>query len=604
MGLFRRLALTTALATFVLIVAGGFVRFSGSGLGCPEWPTCGGQLIPPPTFQALVEFSHRFIAALVGLLVVLTLVYAWTQFRSRRWLIWPSALAVAVLTVEIGLGGLTVDLELQPVMITTHLALAVLVYTLAIITASAARWESDQDRQLRVDNFAALALLTAALSFAMILVGSFVSVSSAAYACSGWPLCGNGFQFPVDWADDLNLLHRLITVLVGICYILIIGQVRRARPAERELHGQLYWGLVFYVAQFVVGAALVLSQIQAGAPVVHLALGSAFYGTLVALTFLACFPKRVEVTTIETIGSSTDLTITATLGQRITAYVNLTKPRIILLLLITTLLGMVIAARSLPSFWLILVTMVGGAFAAGGANAINCYLDRDIDQLMHRTQNRALPRGKVPPKHALIEGLILGVLSFIILTLFANLLTAVLALGGLLFYVLIYTGILKRSTPQNIVIGGAAGAIPPMVGWTAVTGHLDLLALYMFAVIFFWTPPHFWALSLLTSQDYARANVPMLPLIAGEGETRRQIFLYSILLVAVTLLLFSGRTMGLIYLVAALALGAGLLYYAVQLLRDGSRQRASQLFHYSNLYLALIFLAMAVDRIIPTLGMP
>ena len=602
MGMFRRLTLTTALATFALIVAGGFDRFSGSGLACPDWPTCRGQLLPPPVFQAVVDFSHRFIAALVGVLVVLTLIYAWTQFRSRRWLIWPSALAVAVLTIEIGLGGLSVQLELVPAMITTHLALAIIIYTLAIVTASAARWESDGDRQTRLDGFATLALVTAVLSFVMILIGSFVSVSSAAYACTGWPLCGNGFQLPTDWAGGLNILHRFITVVVGISFLLIVGQVRRARPHERALLNQLYWGLVFYVAQFVVGAALVLWQIQTGAPVLHLALASAFYGTVVAFAFLACFPKRVEVAAVQPVSASPDLLATPRRGQQIMAYVNLTKPRIILLLLITTLLGMVIAARSLPSFALILATMIGGAFAAGGANAINCYLDRDIDSLMHRTQNRALPRGKVPPEHALVEGLVLGVLSFVILTVFANLLTAVLALAGLLFYVLIYTGVLKRSTPQNIVIGGAAGAIPPMVGWTAVTGHLDLLAIYMFAVIFFWTPPHFWALSLLTSQDYARANVPMLPLVVGEGETRRQIFLYTILLVAVTLLLVSGRTMGLIYLVAALALGGGMLYYAARLLRDGSRQRANQLFHFSNLYLALMFLAMAVDRIIPTLG--
>lgn len=280
----------------------------------------------------------------------------------------------------------------------------------------------------------------------------------------------------------------------------------------------------------------------------------------------------------------------------VAAYLNLTKPRIIVLLLITTLAGMIIAQRGLPPWGLILATMVGGAFAAGGANAINCYIDRDIDLLMHRTQKRALPRGRVAPRQALLFGLVLGGLSFILLAIFANLLTAVLALSGLLFYVLIYTGILKRSTPQNIVIGGAAGAMPPMVGWAAVTGRVDLPALYLFAVIFFWTPTHFWALSLLTSQDYARANVPMLPLVMGEGETRRQILLYSILLVAVTTLLVCGRAMGLFYLAAALILGAGLIYYAIRLLRDGTRQRARQLFVYSNLYLALLFLAMALDR--------
>jgi protoheme IX farnesyltransferase len=285
-------------------------------------------------------------------------------------------------------------------------------------------------------------------------------------------------------------------------------------------------------------------------------------------------------------------------GATVLAYVNLTKPRIIVLLLITTLGGMVIAARSIPPSELILATMVGGAFAAGGANAINCYIDRDIDQMMHRTRRRSLPSGRVTPRNALIYGLVLGVLSFVILAVFANLLSAALAQFGLLFYVLIYTGYLKRSTPQNIVIGGAAGAMPPMVGWAAVTGSVDLTALYLFAIIFFWTPPHFWALSLITAQDYARANIPMLPLIFGESETRRQIFLYSILLVTLSVFVFAGQSLGFIYLGSAAVLGVGLMVYAVRLLRNGSLIRARQMFMYTNIYLALIFLAMAVDRVI------
>lgn len=296
--------------------------------------------------------------------------------------------------------------------------------------------------------------------------------------------------------------------------------------------------------------------------------------------------------------NSPELSTESHLTRTILAYVNLTKPRIIVLLLITTLGGMVIAARALPPFALLLATLVGGALAAGGANAINCYIDRDIDLLMHRTRNRSLPSGRVEPRNALIYGVILGALSFVILAVFANVLAAALAQIGLLFYVLIYTGYLKRSTPQNIVIGGAAGAMPPVVGWVAVTGQVDLLAIYLFAIIFFWTPPHFWALSLLTSQDYARANIPMMPLVMGEPETRRQVFLYSILLVALTMLVVTGRDLGWIYLASAAALGAGLLIHAIRLVRVGSAVRARQMFKYSNYYLALIFLAMAVDRVV------
>jgi protoheme IX farnesyltransferase len=247
---------------------------------------------------------------------------------------------------------------------------------------------------------------------------------------------------------------------------------------------------------------------------------------------------------------------------------------------------------------LFLATMIGGALAAGGANAINCYIDRDIDVLMHRTRKRSLPSGRIEPMHALVYGVVLGALSFVILAAFANLLAALLAQAGLLFYVLVYTGYLKRSTPQNIVVGGAAGALPPMVGYAAVSGQVDLLAIYLFAIVFFWTPPHFWALSLLTSQDYARANIPMLPLVVGEVETRRQVFLYSLLLVALTMLLVTGRDLGWIYLVSAAALGTGLLVYAIRLLREGTHRRARQMFMYSNIYLALIFLAMAIDRVV------
>jgi protoheme IX farnesyltransferase len=280
------------------------------------------------------------------------------------------------------------------------------------------------------------------------------------------------------------------------------------------------------------------------------------------------------------------------------AYVNLTKPRIIVLLLITTLAGMVIAARSVPPLDLILWTMLGGTFAAGGANTINCYLDRDVDRLMHRTRRRSLPTGRVSPRNALTYGIVLGVLSFVIFVAFVNVLAAVLAQVGLLFYVFIYTGYLKRSTPQNIVIGGAAGAMPPMVGYAAVSGQVDLLAICLFAIIFFWTPPHFWALSLLTAQDYARANVPMLPLVAGEEETRCQVLLYSILLVALTVLIFAGGEVGWVYLPSAIVLGSGLVLCAVRLLREGTARRARQMFRYSNMYLALLFVAMAVDRIV------
>jgi protoheme IX farnesyltransferase len=277
-------------------------------------------------------------------------------------------------------------------------------------------------------------------------------------------------------------------------------------------------------------------------------------------------------------------------------YVSLTKPRIVMLLLFTTLAPMVVAADGWPGWRLVLATLLGGALASGGANALNCFLDRDIDGLMGRTGWRPLPAGALAPAQALRFGVTLALLSFAILTLWANALAAVLAQVGLLFYVFVYTRWLKRTTPSNIVIGGAAGAMPPLVGWAAVTGNVSLLAGWLFAIIFFWTPPHFWALALLIKDEYAKARVPMLPIVAGEDETRYQILLYTLLLVAVTVAVYSFRLAGLLYLGAALGLGGLFVFYAVRLRREANRAAALSLYKYSLLYLALIFAAIVVDH--------
>lgn len=280
------------------------------------------------------------------------------------------------------------------------------------------------------------------------------------------------------------------------------------------------------------------------------------------------------------------------------AYLSLTKPRIIMLLLITTVPAMILAEGGWPSPWLMLVTVAGGAIVAGGANAMNCYFDRDIDRVMQRTRSRPLPAGQIEPERAVVFALLLAAIGFLMLETFANLLAATLTLGAFAFYVVVYTLLLKRTTPLNIVIGGAAGAMPPVVGWAAVTGEVGLPALVLFGIVAVWTPPHFWALALNYSNDYQRAGVPMLPAVSGGEETKRQILLYSLALVAISLLLpLSGAT-GLIYLSAALVLGGGFLFYAFRLWRGTSAGAASALFRYSIIYLALLFGAMAVDGLV------
>ena len=276
-------------------------------------------------------------------------------------------------------------------------------------------------------------------------------------------------------------------------------------------------------------------------------------------------------------------------------YLALTKPPIISLLLVTALGGMFLAARGAPDLSLVLLVLGGGALAAGGANALNHYLDRDIDARMLRTRNRPVAVGRVRPHEALVFGIALNVVAVVILTTWVNALSAGLTLSATLFYALVYTKGLKRSSPHNIVIGGAAGAIPPMVGWVAVTGSVGLPALYMFAIVFFWTPPHFWALSLLLKDDYARAGIPMLPVVAGTDQTKKAIFLYSWMLVALTVMFAASGSVGWIYLAAATILGAVFIWYSWRLLRRPNIEGAKTLYLYSLLYLALLFLTITID---------
>ncbi|HEX2110188.1 MAG TPA: heme o synthase [Gaiellaceae bacterium] len=280
-------------------------------------------------------------------------------------------------------------------------------------------------------------------------------------------------------------------------------------------------------------------------------------------------------------------------------YLTLTKPRIMSLLLLTGAGGLVLGARGLPSAALAAAALGGLALACGGASAVNHVLDRDIDRLMgKRTERRPVAAGRVAPARALEFGVALSALSFAVLASFVNVLAAALAVFGNLFYVLVYTRWLKRATAQNIVIGGAAGAVPPVVGWAAATGDLALPALLLFLIVFFWTPPHFWALALLIRRDYAAAGIPMLPVVRGEPETARAIVRYTVLLVAISLLPVAARTVGLAYLAAALVLGAAFLALAVALQRRTTPRRARRVFSFSLAYLALLFVALAVDPLL------
>jgi len=279
-------------------------------------------------------------------------------------------------------------------------------------------------------------------------------------------------------------------------------------------------------------------------------------------------------------------------------YLLLTKPIVVALLLTTTLAAMIVGAGKIPSFGFMLWTMLGGGFTAGGASALNQYIDRDRDKAMARTRSRPLPDGRLNATQVIGFGLILCILGLTLLALFVNLLSAALALLGIFYYVVLYSLVLKPTTVQNIVIGGGAGAIPPLVGWAAATGSLSVPAFFLFSLIFFWTPPHFWALALLKKHDYARAGVPMLPVVAGERETRIHILLYTIQLVAFSMLLPLANLGGTLYILLAVVLGTVLVIFAIRLWRQGGNRQAWSMYRYSSIYLALIFFSLVADTLL------
>ena len=593
---FARLAIAAAIATYVLIVVGGLVRATDSGLGCPDWPLCFGEWIPPADLNAWIEHSHRLVAALaVGPLVAAVgLIVVFSHRRRDRAMLLAAVVAGLLVILQALLGGQVVIQQLRAELVTAHLAMALTVMGLTIVIADRAV-SGPLPRPSSRGPGAAIGLTWLAVS-AQMLLGSWVTGTESGLAFADFPLM-NGSLLPkiVIGEQAIQVLHRGLALLV---LVMILWMARRVRGDLSGLPRTLAAiAVALVVAQLALGAANVWSRLSALFVVPHLAVGAALFATLVWLYLTA---RRQPVTgpiPIATAGAGEPQPPGR--GDTLRAYVALTKPRIIELLLVTTVPTMVLAKRGIPSIWLIAAVMIGGTLAAGGANAINMYLDRDIDEVMRRTRHRPLPRHAVSPVRALTFGIGLSVVSFAWLWTTVNLLSALLATSAIGFYVFVYTLWLKRLTPQNIVIGGAAGSAPVLVAWASVTGTVEIPALVLFAIVFYWTPPHFWALALRYQGDYAAANVPMLPVVRGEAETRRQILLYSLVLVAVSLLLFPAARMGLIYLVTAAVLGGAFVWYAIGLLRDAADGRAAiRLFRYSIGYLTLLFGAIAVDSLL------
>ncbi|MBI2170759.1 MAG: protoheme IX farnesyltransferase [Chloroflexi bacterium] len=573
---FLALLIAAAFAVFLLVTIGGTVRVTGSGLGCPDWPLCHGRIIPPLQFNTLVEYSHRLAASITSPLIILAAVAAWWRYRGYPLITVPLTASLALLAVEVVLGGVTVLAELPPAIVTVHLATAQAIFAL-LLTTIVWYWQKPLAEASASPGLRRWAAWGALATFAVLLSGSYIVGQGAGSACDRWPLCDGGLfpTLPVQW---LNMAHRLLAAAGGLLALGIAMKASRAKGAV----GSVRWaGALIGAAalgQMLVGAANPWTQFSDLARIAHLSLATALWGASVVLLALAWRPSAAE---------SSGRGVLA-LGV-IADYLLLTKPLIIMLLLLTALGSMFLAAQGAPPASTVFLVLIGGALGAGGANAINHYLDRDIDLSMARTRVRPIPGQRVSPRKALLFGILLNVLAFALLTAWVNLLSAILTLAATLFYVFVYTLWLKRITVQNIVIGGAAGAFPPLVGWAAVTGSLSLPALYLFAIVFFWTPPHFWALAIMLQSDYAKAKVPMMPVVLGVPETTRQVLLHSLILVTLTILFVTVYPVGWLYTSGAIVLGAYFLYLAWRLFRNPGIPAARRLYLYSLLYLALIF---------------
>jgi protoheme IX farnesyltransferase len=592
---FAKLTIAAAVATLVLISVGGLVRATDSGLGCPDWPLCFGDWIPPADLHAWIEHSHRLIAAVfVGPLVGAVGLITVFSHRRRDLPLLGAAVVAGVLVIVQSLLGAAVVLEgLAAELVTAHLGMALVVLAATIFIADRAANGPMPAAHVR-PFLGRLVAVTAVAIFGQMLLGSWVTGHHAGLAYTDFPLM-NGAVLPTIFGNEqaVHFAHRLMSLVVaGLVAWTAVAVLRSTdAPLPRRL-AQLM--AVLIVVQIALGGLNVISRLSAFFVVPHLAVGAMLWG---ASVWLLLATRRLRTSEVRATARTEDREPGPL--DTLRAYIALTKPRIIELLLVTTVPTMVLAHGGIPHWWLMTAVVLGGTLAAGGANAINMYVDRDIDDVMRRTRHRPLPRHAVTPDRALAFGIGLSVVAFAFLALTVNLLSAVLALSATAFYVFVYTMWLKRTTPQNIVIGGAAGCVPVLVAWAAVTGEVGLPALVLFAIVFYWTPPHFWALALRYRGDYAAARVPMLPVVRGEVETARQIVLYTIALIAVSLLLLPAAGMGWIYLVAAVVLGGLFLLQALRLRADAADGRAAiKLFRYSISYLTLLFAAVAADAIL------
>lgn len=601
---FARYAWFVLLFNLLVIIIGTVVRATNSGDGCgAHWPLCDGEFIPTaPSVARMIEYTHRLVSGIDGPLVLGLVAGAFMLFKKGH-PIRPAAIAALIFTgLEAWLGKTLVNHGYVAHNISAERAVWMALHltnTFFLLTAlTLSAWWSSPTRERA--KFQGQGAMGVGLMFAFVLM--------IALGASGAVTALGDTLFPVrDHADaiaqslspgahflqKLRILHPYIAGSVGLYILLISGLAAHLRPSEttRRFAGGL---AALFVTQIAVGGLNVFLKAPVLMQIIHLLMGDLVWITAVLLTvaaFTVSVPHAEQTVMNAEFAAEEDIT-PVTWRE----YIILTKPKVISLLLVTAVTPMFMAANGWPGWQHLLGVLFGGYLSAGAANAINMVIDRDIDGVMKRTSQRPTVTARIPSRNALFFGLSLAVLSFVILFVSANLLSAMLALAGLVFYVNIYTLLLKRRTWHNIVIGGAAGAFPPLVGWAAVTGSLSPLAWWLFAIIFVWTPAHFWALAILMKDDYARAKIPMLPVVAGIKTTVLQIALYTILTAIVSILPLMQGLVGYWYVGVAVILNIAFLFHAASLFGNTERDTTLNMYLFSMLYLALLFLMLAFDR--------
>ncbi len=562
--------------------------------------------MPPAQINAWIEHTHRLAALVVGIggLGLLFLGFR-RQKHLHPWAMPLTGAAAITYLIQAAFGALTVVWKIPPLIAWAHTGLAMallgLLIAIGIVSSPGAyRTGYEVTRITGVHptwrRFPAWITLATAAAFVLLLTGAYVTRSGASLACPDFPACGPA-NSAIRNLQDIQMLHRLtaFTVLGIFLYLL----VRYTRILGREVGAIGRWNWLMlgaFAIQIGLGIINVLYRLPIWARGAHLAGAAAIWAGFVTLYVLVQAGRKTPLS--GSVSSPLSPSLAPTSRSGVMAYVMLTKPYIIALLLVTTLGAMFIAGNGTLPFGLAFWTLLGGGLAAAAANTLNAYLERDLDYAMARTRRRPVPSGRIPPPRALAFGLALGALSLVILAVFVNGLSAALAAFAIFYYVVIYTLWLKRRTPHNIILGGAAGALPPVIGWAAVTGRVELLALYLFAIVFYWTPPHTWALTLLVQTDYARARIPMWPVARGEADTRQKIVLYALLMFAITIAPAGLRLLGPAYLFGSLLLGGVFVGLAFRLYRQATKASAMSLYKYSTFYLALLFATMVVDRAI------